>query len=218
MGNCLGAVTWWNYTMVGTPLMESAGAGLSLTGVTFYARNQKVDATIASTAIGFGCQAYWIQNAPSIATSTSAIFTCGPLSAAIGSTTATAINIEFALFEFAGVTTSNEFVPDVFNATFGTASSTVNPGAVTTTAGIDLLFGAWEGQGATLAAGSGFTLGPTAVLATTGQSQYMLNAAGSGTYTASFGGSASYWAAVVIGLKAATSTAHLSYGFPTVIF
>jgi hypothetical protein len=126
---------------------------------------------------------------------------------------------EFSLYEFSGIATSS--VTDgsgrlASNAvtTSATVPTTLN---LTTTGSGNLVINALHSQGGFISAGSGFTIGVSAVHATNGDAQYMT--AGAGSIPTSFGASATYWACVAQAFNASTAVAAAAfgYGFPTMI-
>lgn len=110
-------------------------------------------------------------------------------------------SVEFSLFEFSGVLSS--FPLDVSATPNGTSST---PGATITTHDTDLVITSAIvlNSGSALAPGTGFTLGPTAIVATIGQSQYATNVP-SGSVDARFIGTEPRWATAVAAFLPAAS-------------
>lgn len=114
--------------------------------------------------------------------------------------------MEFALLEFSGVANTGEDAGQSgnFNNT-GVSSPVQATGALTHAS--DLILSAFTSQeaGSPLPAGSGYTLGPSAAVATIGQMEYWLNAP-IGTYNGNFGGSLPYWVMAWTSMKAAAAS------------
>jgi hypothetical protein len=149
-----------------------------------------------------------VPNAPAISSGTATTF-----SYASGGNGGTK-TVEFALFEFSGVSqTAGAGGVDNSGNTSG-AASTPNPGNLTTTAS-DLLVAIYAGETGLISAGSGYALGPNPVAVQFGQVQYALNVTAGTIATAFSGGTETQWGAAAIAFlpSVPSSSGNNSYGF-----
>ena len=119
--------------------------------------------------------------------------------------TATSAKADLVLFELAGVAVQTNDAGSFADNSSGSPSPVQTPNA--TTSNTDAIFAAFVSQeaGGQLPAGSGYTLGPSAIDATIGQCEYWLNAP-PGTYNGNFGGSESYFSVAFIALAPAAAS------------
>jgi hypothetical protein len=152
-----------------------------------------------------GCYLFYIPNAAAMSPAQTTTVTVKNT----GSATST-VEVEFSLYEFAGVDAAPAldlaFAPQQGIANTGdsgTPSFDWNGIFGFTTSHTDLILMALSAQpGTALTAGSGYTLGISASVATLGQLEYRLNAP-SGQTSATYTGSASFWALAAISFSAA---------------
>jgi hypothetical protein len=184
-GNFLVCVSWAVETVSG---LDAGTVGLNIPTATGLTWQDGGGLPWASGGSGnrntFGVsRIFYVPNAPAFSGTVSASAT-DPSS---GVSAITSFKLEFVLLEFSGVSGTLETHGDwQLNVPGG---SVVDITANTTHNG-DLIIVCFTGDGGSnLPAGSGFTLGPSATVATVGQVQYMLNAPIANTHV-SFGGSA----------------------------
>lgn len=153
---------------------------------------------------------YYIQNASAMSVNTVAVASIN------GSGTIVSAKVEFALMEFSGVLQSGT-VTDAIGIASNNSSSTPSK-TITTTASDLIIAGFSSAVGSNLSAGSGFTLGPAAIVATVGQLEYALNVAAA-TVTAAFSGTEPAWGLIAAAFFPATSTAAAAFthSFPVLI-
>lgn len=112
------------------------------------------------------------------------------------------VNIEFSVYEFSGIKTTSAVDTSASNNDNSGSGTTVDAGTLTTTA-TDLLFTCFQAlPGSNILAGSGYTLGPSAVAATIGQCQYQLNVP-AGSVATAFNGTETYWGTLAFAFKPA---------------
>ena len=146
---------------------------------------------------GGRCSIYYIANAGAMSSSTSTSVTATKS----GSSPSSAV--EFACYEFSGVTTSSPL-----DQTVGKNSQTGTPvdAGSLVTLGTALIFAACIAEDA-ISTGSGFTSGISSSTVFGGRSQYILNQT-SGTIDTAFGAnSEDYWGASAVDFLAATGVA-----------
>lgn len=138
------------------------------------------------------CQLTILPNAPSITAGTLTTVSNG--AAGNGGTKI----LEFALFEFSGVSKATQAgcldPPGLSGPNSSGTSSTPNPGNLTTTAA-DLAISMFSGETGQISAGSGYSLGPSPVAVQFGQIQYQLNTPIGTVATAFSGGTEAAWGA-----------------------
>jgi hypothetical protein len=200
----------------GFPIATTAGSLLVLIAWTTYSQNTNTSSSPAFSlpvTPGFtwtpGPSAPWSQpTSPMPAGRVAIYYIVNAASMAPGATTTikatdsnsgftvSFFNVEFSLYEFGQVPTSS-----AVDASATHFSGTGTPGTTNlTTTQNDLIISAFSGQGSNLAAGSGFTLGPNATLATVGQSEYNLGIA-AGSVATGFSGTSTLWGAAAIAFK-----------------
>ena len=146
---------------------------------------------------GGRCSIYYIANAGAMSSSTSTSVTATKA----GSSPSSAV--EFACYEFSGVTTSSPL-----DQTAGKNSQTGTPvdAGSLVTLGTALIFAACITEDA-ISTGSGFTAGISSSTVSGGRSQYILNQT-SGTIDTAFGSNGGdYWGASAVDFLAATGVA-----------
>ena len=151
---------------------------------------------------GGTCSIYYIANAGAMSSSTSTSVT------ATKAGTSPSVKVEFACYEFSGVTTSTPL--DQNTGQNSQTSSPVDAGSLVTL-GTALIFAACIAEDA-ISTGSGFTAGISSSTVSGGRSQYILNQT-SGTIDTAFGAnSGDYWGASAVDFLAATGVT-TSYAF-----
>ena len=146
---------------------------------------------------GGRCSIYYIANAGAMPSSTSTSVT------ATKAGTSPSVAVEFACYEFSGVTTSSPL-----DQTAGKVSQTGTPvdAGSLSTSGTALIFAVCIAEEA-IATGSGFTAGISSSSVFGGRSQYILNQT-SGTIDTAFGlNGGDYWGASAVDFLAATGVA-----------
>lgn len=204
-GNFIEAHVWVTGATTGATISNVEPASINASGQTLSFStfdigdfwNNSTSGHLANGSGGF----FYLRNAPSILATTT--FTVTGEMVGFGTPGGTlTVNVEFGMCEFSGVSTSATY--DAYTRDFSNASTTVNPGTLTTTA-TDLVLAIFSGQGSNLTAGSGYTsLGNSASVASVGQAQYQLNVA-SGSVPTVFTGSENYWAGLALAFKPAAS-------------
>src|ERR1035438_4577416 len=123
------------------------------------------------------------------------------------------IQYEFSLCEFAGAATLSALETHASaNANVSLSVPETGGGTITTANVHDLIvmsFTANRATGSGISAGTGYTLGPSAAVATLGQSQYLLDAP-LGVNVRAFGGNETSWACATAVFKAAASRPAIS--------
>lgn len=176
-GNLLVCVAWAKATIAtGASPTISAPVTSGLTWVS--AKND----TMVDSTNGFGSAVtiFYVANAPSVSSATTT-------TVAASRASATALAVQFTLYEFSGVATTTPL-----DTTVGANSSSTSPITATniTTAGAgELIVVAYQSEGGSnTTAGTNYTLGPNGTGAPVAQSQYNLNST-SGAQSTAFGGS-----------------------------
>jgi hypothetical protein len=152
-------------------------------------------------------------NAPSVASSTITTVTDAPSPSSANGTQA----IEFALYEFSGVSTSfsdystGNGLVNAKAVQNGASGGTVNPGNITTTKTC-LIVSYFRGNSSNISAGAGYLLGQNMAVLTVGQTQYALDVA-SGVNATAFSGTQTNWGAGAVAFQAPNVVASNSYGF-----
>lgn len=208
-GNLVVCVVWANIDTSGTPSLEgglpvvSGGYSGSFIGHPNAGAGWQFPLSpgLGASHLGFG-EMWCIPNAPSLSPSnlfSVTVYNEGSFSGDV--------NVEFALFEFSGVDASILDLGSSGSASDDQVGGTpdVTFSATTNTDLILTVLSAYPGSN--LSAGSGFTLGPDASVATIGQVEYVLNAA-PGQTDSGFSGTEPYWgiAALAFGQASGSPT------------
>jgi hypothetical protein len=198
--NLLVLVVWATGTQI--PSSATTFATPTTPGYTWIGAGSAGTGIVSGTAIN-ATVVYYIPDAPAM--SSSAVTTV-----AASCEFASTVNVEFDLLEFQGIKTSSPYTGQNGNATpqsGGTPGIFVSAG-ILASSGTNLVIIAMSAQGTNIGAGTGFTLGPNATVATIGQVQYISGYPRT-TATLSFNGSETKWVltADVFTEAAAVSTA-----------
>ncbi|MGD1214312.1 MAG: hypothetical protein ABR861_04920 [Terriglobales bacterium] len=202
-GNLLVCVVWFNFT---TATLASFGANAAPTTPGFTWTQAPYTSGEWDTgnpgASGFA-GIYYVADAAAMSALTTVL---GEVTInAGGGTTVSGAAVEFALYEFSGVATSPL---DTGGFELWDAGSPSTPAISTDlpTTTTDLVIACLSAKpGGSLLAGSGFTLGISASVATIGQSEYQLNVA-AGSVPVAFTGTESYWVVAAVAFKAASGS------------
>jgi hypothetical protein len=209
-GSLLVCVAWYNQTSIAPNLVSSSTLTVSTLGGNTWAVSPNISSswTASNNRSDGGTRLFFIANAPSI--SAGSTMTANAFYSGVGVLANATQNAEFALFEFSGIALSSP----VDASRFVVSGTTVGNGNLTTT-NTDLIITISQfDPGSNLTAGTGFTLGPNATVASVGQVQYQLNVA-AGTTACNFNGTATsgQWCAATVAFKAPAVVASNSYGF-----
>lgn len=209
-GNLLVLVIWQNGGTTGDVISITTmpiSGGYSPSDWLSAAANQSAGNDDGGITYCSGVGIFAIPNAPSMTSSQTTTVT------ARNNGAAGTIKVEFAMYEFSGVAASPIYDLTSFDGQgvdfigdSGTPGGNwVSGFGISPTAHTDLIIVAMQAQaGSNLTAGTGYTLGINASVATIGQVMYQLNAP-PGQTSASFVGSDNFWSVAALAFNAASA-------------
>lgn len=193
-GNLVIVPVWSSWS---TAQVMSYSPGVSITipaGVTW--SHAASSWLVGNPGNGGRLDVFYMFGAPAINTNVTATISFG----GSGGHTISSVNIEFSVYEFSGIKTTTALDTSASNNDNSGSGTTVDAGTLTTTA-TDLLIACFQSiPGSNISAGTSYTLGPSALVATIGQCQYRLNV-NAGSVATAFGGTETYWGALAFAFK-----------------